>query len=153
MPVPAARMTADASASTPVDIHAGLAQLGGLGDARVELGEAVAERVREVGGEGGEHDAGVRVAAGQLAGPVDEHDGLAGSGAAGEPERPVVALLDVAALLGVQEHAPRPEVALLDDLPQLLLVADEGELGRGSGLPQGPEQVGVLRRPTGPAAG
>ena len=64
---------------------------------------------------------------------MQQHDGLAGSGAAAQTERPAVVLLDVRPLLGVQEHPPCAEVAVLDDPTQLLAVlhVDVRELHAG----------------------
>ena len=74
---------------------------------------------------------------------MHEHDGLAGARAAGEPERPGERLGDVPALLGVEEDAPRAEVAGLDDLAQLVLALDERELRLRPRALERCEEVGV----------
>ena len=76
---------------------------------------------------------------GEGPGAVQDDDGLAGAGAAGEPEGAVVAALGVGALLGVQEDPPGAEVAALDDAAQLFAAGDvgEGELARPDGAGRG----------------
>src|SRR5690606_388477 len=64
----------------------------------------------------------------QFPSAVDEDHGLAGAGAAREPERSPVVAFDVAALLGVEERAPCGEVPVLDGPAQLLVVLDKCEL-------------------------
>ena len=74
--------------------------------------------------------------------PVQQHDGLAGAGAAGEPERTVPRR---ARRTGAAPGAGRPasrEVAVLDHPAQLVVVLDEGELqSRGRVL----QRLGELR--------
>lgn len=62
----------------------------------------------------------------------------------GEPEGTPVATDGVVALLGVQEHPPRTDVAILDDPAQFLLAVDDGELRLSGGLLERPQQVGVV---------
>src|SRR5690606_26861641 len=83
---------------------------------------------RECLGERREYDAGGRISLGQAGCSMQQHNGLAGSGTAAEPEGSVVVLLGVAALLRVEEHPPCSEVATLDDAPELLFVLDVSEL-------------------------
>ena len=87
-----------------------------------------------------------RLAPSDHPGPVQRHDGLAGSGAPGQAERPAVGALGVLALFGVQEHTPGAEVATLDHPAQLLVALDPGEGHLGGRMAQPLDQaVGIAR--------
>src|SRR5699024_6894085 len=79
-----------------------------------------------------------------MAGAVDEHNGLTGTGTAGDSRGAVVSPRDIRPLLRVQEDSPGCEVGVVDRGSQLLVVLNERELHLRGRVEHGGEQFVIF---------